>query len=129
MDLQLLRTLAGGILSTAVVLVVLAGVIGSGDGSVVLGPLVVATIGLFSIGAIAWIRQLPVRPGDEVAYGKAAVVKLAVAEAAGLIGFALAISIGPWWVAVVGAGFSFVGFALAWPSEADRERHELLFLV
>ena len=129
MDLPQLRALAGAIALTLIVLVILAAVLGSGDESPLVGTVLIAAIGAVSIGAIAWTRQLPVRPGDAAAYGKAAAVKLAVAEAPGLIGFALAISLGPWWLAVVGAGFSFVGFALAWPSEADRERHELLFLV
>ena len=129
MDLTVLRSLASAVVATLIGLVVLAAVIGSADGSPVVGSLIVSVLGLVSIGAIAWIRQFPVRPGDATTYGKAAVVKLAVAEAAGLVGFALAVSLGPWWLALIGAGFSLAAIALVWPSESDRERHELLFLV
>ena len=81
------------------------------------------------MATVAWVRQLPVRPGDSAAYGKAAALKLALAEVPVLVGFALGAAIGPWWLTVVGAGFSLACLAFAWPSEADRERHELLFLV
>ncbi len=129
MDLRLLRILASALVPTLVGLVVLAAALASDDAPGWVGSVIVALVGTVSIAALGWIRQLPVRPGDEAAYGKAATIKLAVAEASGIIGFAIALALGPWWVAAVGAAFSLAGLAVAWPSEADRERHELLFLV
>ncbi len=110
-------------------LVVMAALIDMEDGWPVLGTIIVGVLGSVSLGVIAWLRQRPIAPGDEAAYRTTAITKLALMEATGLIGFALAIAVGPWWLAVVGAGFSLTGLGLAWPSAADQERHELLYLV
>lgn len=128
-DLRLLRSLAGAMIPMVFGLVVLAAVIGSDHGSPGIGSVSVAVVGIGSLGAVAWIRQFPVRPDDEASYGKAVMIKLGVAEVPGLIGFALGVALGPWWLAGIGASFSLVALALGWPSEPDRERHELLFLV
>ena len=77
-----MRSLAGALVPTVLGLVVLAAVIGSGDGSPVIGAVVVGAVGIVFLVAIAWIRQFPVRPGDEAAYGKAATIKLAVTPSA-----------------------------------------------
>lgn len=91
------------------------------------GP--VGLVGVVILGAIAWARNYPVQPGDEAAYGRVAVVKLALAESIALIGFVIASTLGPWWVTLIGGGLALAGLGLAWPSEADRERHELLYLI
>jgi hypothetical protein len=129
MDLPRLRALALSLVPVIGLLVVVAALVAPSDGRDVLGILIMGGVGAVVVAGVAWIRQLPVRPGDTAAYGKAAVAKLAVSEVAVLVGFALGVAIGPWWLSVVGAGFSLAGLAFSWPSGADRERHELLFLV
>lgn len=121
--------LALSLVVTIAALVAASSLVAGSDGAPVAGVLAVGGTGLVVLGALGWIRQLPVKPGDAAGYGRAAVIKLAVAEVPVLIGFVAAGVFGPWWVAAVGGGFSLVALALSWPSHADRERHELLYLV
>lgn len=129
MDLRVLRAVAVSFLPVIGMLVGVAAVVAPSDGNEILGIVIIGLVGAAVLTAVAWIRQLPVRPGDSAGYGRAAVLKLALAEVPVLVGFALGAAMGPWWLTIVGAGFALAGLAFAWPSEADRERHELLFLV
>jgi len=124
-----MRTLAFAWVVVAMALVGASALLRLTDGSFTVGVLIVAVLGFFTLGAIGWVRQRPIRPEDEVAYLHTALIKLSLAEGIGLIGFALSVTLGPWWLAAVGVGFSLVGLSLALPSDADRERHELLYLI
>ena len=75
------------------------------------------------------MRQRPIPPDDAAAYSSTCVLKLAIAEIPVLVGFVLGLTFGPGWLALIGFTFTASGLVLAWPSEADRERHELLYLV
>jgi len=46
-------------------------------------------------------------------------VRLALAEAAALFGFAVGIGLGPWWVYFIGLGFTVIGFAGLMPSQRN----------
>lgn len=112
-----------------VALVMAAAAVGEEEGWQVAGPIMVAALGLGALLAITWLRQRPIAPGDGATYRSTVFTKLAVVEGVGLLGFVLAITVGPWWLAILGAAFSLPGLALSWPSPADQERHELLYLV
>ena len=112
-----------------VALVVVAALIGASEGWPVLGSVLLSVVGLVVLVGIGWLRQRPIAPGDDSTYGTTVLTKLALMEGVGLVGFALAISAGPWWLAIVGALYSLAGLRLAWPSPTDQERHELLYLV
>ncbi|NNL98329.1 MAG: hypothetical protein HKO63_09010 [Acidimicrobiia bacterium] len=129
MDLRILRMLALAWIPLVVVLVVVAAVIDASGGWPVLGSALTSLIGLVALTGIGWLRQRPIAPGDDTTYATTVLIKLALMGAAGLVGFALAISVGPWWLSVVGAALSLAGLRLAWPSPADQERHELLYLI
>lgn len=129
MELRVLRTLALSLIPIVGVLIGAATAAADDGGSPVIGAILAVGVGVVALVGVAWVRQLPVRPGDAHGYGRAAVVKLAIAEVPALIGFVLAIVLGPWWLAVIGGAATIGAIALAWPSAADRERHELLFLV
>ena len=129
MDVKALRILAVAWIPVLAGLVVVAGIIGASDGWPALGTAIVAVAGLVALVGVGWLKQRPIAPGDSGTYGTTVLIKLALVEAAGLIGFALAIGTGPWWLAVVGAVFSLAALRLAWPSPADQERHELLYLI
>jgi hypothetical protein len=124
-----MRTLSFTWVVVAVALVGLSAFLQLSDGSVTVGVLVVTILGVLVLVAIGWVRQRPIRPNDEATYIHTSLIKLALAESIGLIGFALAVTLGPWWLSAVGVGISLIGLAMSLPSEADRERHELLFLV
>lgn len=129
MNLHLLRILAFTWVVVATALVGLSAVLRVADGSFTVGVVVVAVIGILVLVAIGWVRQRPIRPNDEATYFRTSLIKLSLAESIGLIGFALSVTLGPWWLAAVGVAFSLVGLTLSLPSNADRERHELLYLV
>lgn len=129
MDLKILRLVAIAWIPVAVALVVVARVVDASDGAPVFGSLLVSAIGLVTLVGIAWLKQRPIAPADAGTYGTTVLMKLALVEGVGLLGFALAIAVGPWWLSTIGASLSLVGLRLAWPSPADRERHELLFLI
>lgn len=112
-----------------VALAVAAAVVDSKDGWPVLGAVLIVVVGIGGLLGIAWLRQRPIAPGDDDNYRTTAYGKLAIVEAVGLAGVVLAIAVGPWWLAVIGACFSIAGLSLSWPSPADQERHELLYLV
>ncbi len=128
-QLAQIRLTAVGITASAVIMVVVAAIVAGGDDMPVIGSAIVVVVGLIALTVIGWLRQRPVAPDDSATYGTTAISKLAVAEIPALVGFVLGIGFGPWWLAAVGLGASIVGFALAWPTESDRERHELLYLV
>lgn len=114
------------------VIVVVTGVAVSSapsNDSPILAAALVGLVGVVILGAIAWARNYPVQPGDEAAYGRVAVVKLALAEGIALVGFVVASILGPWWVTLIGGGLSLTALGVAWPSDADKERHELLYLI
>ncbi len=129
MELVQLRLLAMGIATTAAILAIVAAVVAEGDDMPVLGSALVIAVGLIAWAVVGWLRQRPVAPDDSAAYGTTAISKIAVAEVPALVGFVLGVAFGPWWLALVGLGASAVGLVLAWPSESDRERHHLLYLV
>jgi hypothetical protein len=110
-------------------LTVAAALVGAEGGWPVLGPIVVGGVGMAALVAIGWLRQRPIAPGDDQTYRATALSRLAIVEAIGLLGVVLAIAVGPWWLALIGSAFSLVALALSWPSPADQERHELLYLV
>lgn len=110
-------------------LVLTANAIDGGDGWPVLGAVVVGAVGGVELLALLWFRQMPVAPGDDAHYRSTVLVKLSAAAGIALVAFALAVIVGPWWLAGLGVALSLVGLALAWPSASDRERHELLYLV
>jgi len=112
-----------------VALTVAAALVGAADGWPVLGPIVVTAAGGIALGAIGWLRQRPIAPGDDETYRSTVLSRLAIAETVGLFGVVLAIAVGPWWLALIGSAFSLGGLALSWPSATDQERHELLYLV
>jgi hypothetical protein len=112
-----------------VALTVAAALVGAADGWPVLGPIVVTIAGGIALGAIGWLRQRPIAPGDDETYRSTVLSRLAIAETVGLFGVVLAIAVGPWWLALIGSAFSLGGLALSWPSATDQERHELLYLV
>lgn len=128
-DLKILRMLAIAWIPVMAALVVVALLVDASDGWPVLGSLLVSVVGLVGLVGIAWIKQRPIAPADAGTYGTTVLIKLALMEAVGLLGFALSIAVGPWWLSVVGAAFSLIGLRLAWPSPADQERHELLYLI
>ncbi|MGI9647153.1 MAG: hypothetical protein ACR2OI_01395 [Acidimicrobiia bacterium] len=129
MTLELMRTLSFTWVVVAVALVGTSAFLRLSDGDITVGVAIVVILGAFVLLAIGWVRQRPIKPDDEATYLHTSMLKLALAEGIGLIGFALAVTLGPWWLSAVGAGFSLVGLAMSLPSEADRERHELLYLV
>lgn len=129
MTLQLMRTLSFTWVVVGMALVGVSAFLQLSDGSVTVGFLIVTILGMLTLVSIGWVRQRPIRPDDEATYLHTSFIKLALAESIGLIGFALAVTLGPWWLSAVGVGISLVGLAMSLPSEADRERHELLFLV
>lgn len=112
-----------------VALTVAAALVGAEEGWPLLGPIVLAVVGTGAVVAITWLRQRPIAPGDEQAYRSTVLSRLAIVEAIGLFGFGLAIAVGPWWLALIGSVISLAALALSWPSPADQERHELLYLV
>ena len=129
MDLKILRMLAIGWIPVIAALIAIAALIDPSDGWPVLGSVLVSVMGLIALLGIVWLKQRPIAPGDVGTYRTTVLIKLALMEGVGLLGFALAISVGPWWLSAVGAGFSLAGLRLAWPSAVDRERHELLYLI
>ena len=129
MEIRVLRVLALSLVPVVGALIGLAVAMADDGGSPLVGGILAVGVGALSLMAVAWVRQLPVRPGDAAAYGRATVVKLAIAEVPALVGFVLAVVLGPWWLAVVGGAVSVAAVALAWPSAGDRERHELLYLI
>ena len=129
MDLKILRMLAYGWIPVLAALIAIAVLIDGGDEWPVLGTVLVSVAGLASLLGTGWLRQRPIAPGDAGTYGTTVLIKLALMEIVGLIGFALAVSVGPWWLSLLGAGFSLAGLSLAWPSASDQERHELLYLI
>jgi hypothetical protein len=110
-------------------LTVAAALVGAENGRPVLGPFVIGGVGAAALVAIGWLRQRPIAPGDDQTYRTTVFSRLAIVEAIGLLGIVLAIAVGPWWLALIGSAFSLVALALSWPSSADQERHELLYLV
>lgn len=46
-------------------------------------------------------------------------LRIAFSESAALVGFAIEISLGPWWVYFVGLGFALVGFWMLAPTRAN----------
>lgn len=112
-----------------VALTVAAALVGADGGWPVLGSFLVVSVGVAALVAIGWLRQRPIAPGDLQAYRSTALSRLAFVEAVGLVGVVLAIAVGPWWLALIGSAFSLGALALSWPSSADQERHELLYLV
>ena len=112
-----------------VALVIVAALIDTADGWPVLGSALVAVVGLVSLVGVGWLRQRPIAPGDSGTYGTTVLIKLALMEAVGLVGVALAIAVGPWWLSLLGAALSLASLRLAWPSPSDQERHELLYLI
>lgn len=129
MNLKFLRMLAYGWIPVLAACIAVAALNDGGDGWPVLGTVLVSVAGLASLLGIGWLRQRPIAPGDARTYGATVLIKLALMEIVGLVGLALAVSVGPWWLAVLGAGFSLAGLRLAWPSASDQERHELLYLI
>lgn len=129
MGLVQLRVVALGVAASMIVLSVVAAVIAESADLAPLGSVVLVVGGLLAWAGIGWLRQRPIAPGDDEAYGTTALIKIAIAEVPALAGFGLGIGFGPSWLALVGLGGSAVGLVLAWPSEADRERHQLLYLV
>ena len=129
MDVKTLRALALAWIPVIVALVVVAAVVDGQDGWPVLGSVLVVLTGFVTLVGIGWLRQRPIAPGDTSTYGTTVLMKLALMEAAGLVGFAFSIAVGPWWLAAIGAVFSLAGLRLAWPSPSDQERHELLYLI
>ena len=125
MTLHLMRTLAFTWVVVAVALVGSAAFFQLSDGSVTLGVVVVGILGALVLLAIGWIRWRPSRPDDEATYLHTSLIKLAPAESIGLIGFAFAVTLGPWWISAVGVTISLAGLAMALRSEAHRERHEV----
>ena len=121
--------LAIGWIPVIAALIAIAALIDPSDGWPVLGSVLVSVMGLIALLGIVWLKQRPIAPGDAGTYRTTVLIKLALMEGVGLLGFALAISVGPWWLSAVGAGFSLAGLRLAWPSAADQERHELLYLI
>lgn len=114
---------------TSTVAAGLAAVLVEGEGSgAVPSALAVATIAV-ALVSVGWVRQRPIRPGDAVAYANTAVIKIAIAEMPALVGLVLAVVSGSGWPAILGLAGTAIGLVLSWPSEADRERHELLYLV
>jgi hypothetical protein len=128
-SLKVLRIVALAWIPVMAALVIVAALIDASDGWPVLGGALVAVAGLFGLLGIGWLKQRPIAPGDASTYRTTVLIKLALMEAVGLLGFGLAVSVGPWWLTVIGAVFSLAGLRLAWPSDADRERHELLYLI
>ena len=129
MDLKILRMLALAWIPVIVALVIVAALIDTVDGWPVLGSALVALMGLVSLVGVGWLRQRPIAPGDSGTYGTTVLIKLALMEAVGLVGVALAIAVGPWWLSLLGAALSLASLRLAWPSPSDQERHELLYLI
>ena len=129
MDVRVLRIVAAAWLPVVGALVVVAAILGNSDGWPVTGSILVGGAGLFGLLIVAWIRQRPIAPADAGTYRRTVLLKLAITEAIGLVGFALAVVVGPWWLSIIGAVASLVALARTWPSAADRERHELLYLV
>ena len=129
MTIRQLQTVALAISSTALGLAVVGILLAADDSAVLLGVAVVAVSGASAAVVIGWVRQRPIAPGDASAYKDTTVVKLAVAELPGILGFVLAVAVGPGWLALLGFAVTAAGLTLAWPSEGDRERHELLYLV
>jgi hypothetical protein len=128
-DLKILRMLALAWIPIIVAIVFVAALIDTADGRPVLGSALVAVVGLVSLVGVGWLRQRPIAPGDSGTYGTTVLIKLVLMEAVGLVGVALAIAVGPWWLSLLGAAFSLAGLRLAWPSPSDQERHELLYLI
>lgn len=128
-DLKILRLLAIAWIPIVMALVVVARLVDASEGWPVFGSLLVSAIGLGALVGIAWLKQRPIAPADAGTYGTTVLMKLALVEGVGLLGFALAIAVGPWWLSAIGAALSLLGLRLAWPSPADRERHELLYLI
>ena len=112
--------LAIGWIPVIAALGVIAALVDPSDGWPVLGSVLVSVMGLTALVGIAWLKQRPIAPGDAGTYGATVLIKLALMEGVGLVGFALAISVGPWWLSAVGAAFSLAGLRLAWPSAVDR---------
>jgi hypothetical protein len=110
-------------------LTVASALVGATGGRPVLGSIVVSGLGTTGLVVIAWLRQRPIAPGDDQGYRATVLSRLAIVEAIGLLGVVLAMVVGPWWLALIGSAFSLVALTLSWPSPADQERHELLYLV
>lgn len=124
-----LRFVALGIATSTIVLAVVAGFVADGDDFAVAGSIIVVASAFISWAGVGWLRQRPIAPDDPAGYSSTAFAKMAVAEIPVLLGFALAVALGPWSLAAVGVAATLVGLALSWPSESDRERHQLLYLV
>ena len=129
MDARSLTLLVAVWLVAGLALVSIAAAVDTADGWPVLGTALVVAVGGLELVGLLWVRQMPVAPGDDARYRTTALIKLGAAAGMGLLAFGLAVAVGPWWLAAVGFAISVVGLALAWPSAADRERHELLYLV
>ncbi len=125
--MRALRIVASTWVPLLVVLVVAAAAIDAEGGWTTAGPILVG--GLGALLGVFWLRQRPIPPSDTATYLRTALIKLALVEAVGLGGFVLAVVVGPWWISVVSALLSLIGLAASWPSESDRERHELLYLI
>ena len=129
MAIRHMQILASAIGITAVVFGVIGMSLSAGDGSPLVAAGATVATGVVALVIIGWVRQRPIPPNDPEAYTATSLMKLGIAEVPVLIGFVLAVVVGPGWVTFLGLAMTAAGLAAAWPSEGDRERHELLYLV
>lgn len=88
---------------------------------------VVVVVGAATTLAVAWMRQQPISPGDDDAYARTALGKIAVAAVPAALAAVLAVAAG-FWVYPFGLAWTLAGLWLGRPSAADRERHHLAYL-
>lgn len=129
MTIRQLQMLASAIGATAVTLSVVGVSLSAGDGSPLVAAGATVATGAAALVAIGWVRQRPIPPDDAETYAATAVIKLGIAEIPVLIGFVLAVAVGPGWPAMLGLAMTAAGLAAGWPSAGDRERHQLLYLA
>lgn len=130
-SLMVLRALFAAVVAAVVAIGVAVAILGDmkeGDDE----PTGVALAIVAGVGCLTLLlRRVVSRPLDPsspaslaASYRTRLILRLAVAESAALIAFAIGMSLGPWWVYYLGAAFAFVGMAMAAPTQRNLGRDQ-----
>lgn len=122
----LFANFCGAIVLISVIVVVL-GESGRDDPPVAWSVAIVVAVGVVAVAASRRLARRLDGSTDEslvTSYRTRFFVRMACSEAAALAGFAVNLTLGPWWVYFVGLPFTVVGFALAAPTAGNIERDQ-----
>lgn len=123
---MLLVAFAGAVVAVTIVVPII-GRDGDADGPAGVAVGIIVAAGLASIAGRRFVASRLDGTSDEslvTSYRTRFFLRLAMGEMPALVGFAVALAIGPWWTYFVALPFTALGFALAAPTPASIERDQ-----